>query len=160
MIIHSQLRLELHSFYLNELILLAISQLKAYISKDDELNKSTVYDTERPDTKKIKMDVNVLQTNGAFSLLEIELITGRSHQLRAHLAHLGNPIVGDFKYGDNKMNSFFENKFGLTYQFLYAYKVTFKEVPEKFDYLKNKAIAQGLPPMFKKIKKDVFKFRI
>ena len=129
-------------------------------SKDDELNKSTVYDTERPDTKKIKMDVKVLQTNGAFSLLEIELITGRSHQLRAHLAHLGNPIVGDFKYGDNKMNSFFENKFGLTYQFLYAYKVTFKEVPEKFDYLKNKTIAQGLPPMFKKIKKDVFKFRI
>ena len=89
---------------------------EAYISKDDELNKST--------------------------------------------AHLGNPIVGDFKYGDNKMNSFFENKFGLTYQFLYAYKVTFKEVPEKFDYLKNKTIAQGLPPMFKKIKKDVFKFRI
>ncbi len=133
---------------------------EAYISKDDELNKSTVYDTERPDTKKIKMDVKVLQTNGAFSLLEIELITGRSHQLRAHLAHLGNPIVGDFKYGDNKMNSFFENKFGLTYQFLYAYKVTFKEVPEKFDYLKNKTIAQGLPPMFKKIKKDVFKFRI
>ena len=128
---------------------------EAYISKDDELNKSTVYDTERPDTKKIKMDVK-----GAFSLLEIELITGRSHQLRAHLAHLGNPIVGDFKYGDNKMNSFFENKFGLTYQFLYAYKVTFKEVPEKFDYLKNKTIAQGLPPMFKKIKKDVFKFRI
>ena len=85
--------MELHSFYLNELILLAISQLKAYILKDDELNKSTVYDTERPDTKKIKMDVKVLQTNGAFSLLEIELITGRSHQLRAHLAHLGNPIA-------------------------------------------------------------------
>lgn len=133
---------------------------EAYISKDDEINKSTVYYTEKQDTKKIAMDVKVIQTNGAFSLLEIELITGRSHQLRAHLAHLGNPIVGDFKYGDNKMNSFFENKFGLTYQFLYAFKVTFKEVPDKFSYLKNKTIAQGLPPMFKKIKKDVFKFRI
>lgn len=133
---------------------------KAYISKDDENNKSTVYDAERPNTKQIAMDVKVIQTNGAFSLLEIELITGRSHQLRAHLAHLGNPIIGDFKYGDKKLNSFFDNKFGLSYQFLYAYKVTFKEVPEKFEYLKNKTIAEGLPPMFKKIKRDVFKFKI
>ena len=84
----------------------------------------------------------------------------KKSSVKSSFSYLGNPIVGDFKYGDNKMNSFFENKFGLTYQFLYAYKVTFKEVPEKFDYLKNKTIAQGLPPMFKKIKKDVFKFRI
>ncbi|SHI86593.1 23S rRNA pseudouridine955/2504/2580 synthase [Clostridium cavendishii DSM 21758] len=131
---------------------------EAYITKDDENNKSTVYAEARKDTKKIAMDVKNIQSNGLFSFVEIELITGRSHQLRAHLAFLGHPIVGDTKYGEKKLNSFFANKFGLNYQYLYAYKVIFKEVPEKLSYLQNKTIAQGLPPIFKKIKKDVFKF--
>ena len=106
------------------------------------------------------MEVKTVQTNGAYSLLEIDLITGRSHQIRAHLSHLGNPIIGDFKYGDKKLNSFFDNKFGLNYQFLYAYKLIFKGANGKLEYLKNKTIAEALPPMFKKIKKDVFKFTI
>ncbi|MEQ8154535.1 MAG: RluA family pseudouridine synthase [Clostridiaceae bacterium] len=133
---------------------------QAYISKDEENNISKIYDKQGPGTKEISMEVTTIQSNGAFSLIEIELITGRSHQLRAHLAHLGNPIIGDSKYGDKKINAFFNNKFGLDYQFLYAYKVIFKEVPEKFSYLKNKTIAETLPPMFKKIKTDVFKFSI
>lgn len=133
---------------------------KAYISKDEDRNKSSVYDVKRKDTKEIAMEVKTIQSNGAYSLLEIDLITGRSHQLRAHLAYLGNPIIGDDKYGDKKLNSFFNNKFGLNYQFLYAYKVIFKEVPESLAYMKNKTIAEVLPPMFKKIKKDVFKFKI
>lgn len=133
---------------------------EAYITKDEEYNKSTVYNENKPNTKKIAMDVKTIESNGAYSLIEIELITGRSHQLRAHLAFLGNPIVGDFKYGDRELNSFYENKYGLNYQFLYAYKVTFKDVPEKFSYLKNKTVAETLPPIFRKIKRDVFKFVI
>lgn len=132
---------------------------EAFITKDEGNNKSQVFYDNKSNTKKIAMDVKVLESDGLFSFLEIELITGRSHQLRAHLAFLGHPIVGDYKYGDRKLNSFFENKFGLTYQFLYAYKVAFKDVPEKFEYLKNKTITQALPPIFKKIKRDVFKVR-
>ncbi len=52
------------------------------------------------------MNVKTIQTCGSFSFIEIELLTGRSHQLRAHLNHLGNPIIGDSKYGDKKLNSF------------------------------------------------------
>lgn len=52
------------------------------------------------------MEISIVESNGAYSLLEIHLITGRSHQIRAHLAHLGNPIIGDNKYGDKKLNSF------------------------------------------------------
>ncbi|MBL4932360.1 RluA family pseudouridine synthase [Clostridium paridis] len=133
---------------------------EGYILKDQENNVSKIYNDRIPNSKKIAMEVKTIQSNGAYSLIEIDLITGRSHQLRAHLAHLGNPIIGDSKYGDKKLNDFFYNKFGLNYQFLYAYKVIFKEVPEKFSYLKNKTIAESLPPMFKKIKVDVFKFVI
>lgn len=131
---------------------------EGYILKNQENNVSKVYNDRVPNSKKIAMEVKTIQSNGAFSLIEIELITGRSHQLRAHLAELGNPIIGDAKYGEKKLNSFFNNKFALDYQYLYAYKVIFKNVPEKFSYLKNKTIAEGLPPMFKKIKTDVFKF--
>ncbi|MGL5151502.1 MAG: RluA family pseudouridine synthase [Clostridium sp.] len=133
---------------------------KGYILKNEESNISRIFDDKVKDSKEISMEVKTLQSNGAFSLLEIRLITGRSHQIRAHLSHLGNPIIGDTKYGDNKLNSFFINKFGLTYQFLYAYKLTFRDVQGKLGYLKNKTVAESLPPMFKKIKQDVFKFRI
>ena len=60
-------------------------------------NIAKVYDKEMPNTKKIAMEVKTIQSNGAFSFLEIDLITGRSHQIRAHLSHLGNPIIGDIK---------------------------------------------------------------
>ncbi|SHE51516.1 RluA family pseudouridine synthase [Clostridium fallax] len=130
---------------------------EAYITKDEENNISQVFENERKNTKKIAMEVKTLESNGAYSLIEINLITGKSHQLRAHLSFLGNPIIGDPKYGDKRLNSFFENKYGLNYQFLYAYKVIFKNVPEKFNHLKNKTIAETLPPIFKKIKRDVFK---
>ena len=111
---------------------------KGYISKDENENISKVYDKQVPNTKEISMEVKTLQSNGAFSLLEIDLITGRSHQIRAHLSHLGNPIIGDFKYGDKKINSYFDNKFGLNYQFLYAYKLIFRGGEGKLEYLKNR----------------------
>ncbi|WP_032120818.1 RluA family pseudouridine synthase [Clostridium amazonitimonense] len=131
---------------------------EAYISKDGEENRSKVFNERKPDTKKIAMEVKTIQSNGAFSFIEIDLLTGRSHQLRAHLSFLGNPIIGDVKYGDKKLNSFFNNKFGLDYQFLYAYKVIFKDCPESLSYMVNKTIAETLPPIFKKIKSDVFRF--
>ena len=106
------------------------------------------------------MKVKTVETNGAYSFLEIHLITGRSHQIRAHLAHIGNPIIGDAKYGKKEINVAFRNKFGLDFQFLYAYKLIFRETSGNLEYLKNKTIAQALPPLLKKIKQDVFKVTI
>lgn len=131
---------------------------EAYISKDEDSNISKVYDSPKPNTRKIAMEVKTMQSDGLYSFVEMDLITGRSHQLRAHLSHLGNPIVGDNKYGDKKLNSFFINKYGLNYQFLYAFKLVFKDCPDKLSYMENKTISESLPPIFKKIKNDVFKF--
>ncbi|WMJ80891.1 RluA family pseudouridine synthase [Clostridium sp. MB40-C1] len=131
---------------------------EAYISKDVQNNISKVYDNEQPDAKKIAMEVKVIDTVGSYSFLELDLITGRSHQLRAHLAHLGNYIIGDDKYGNKKLNSFFNNKYGLNYQFLYAYKLIFKDCPEELAYLENKTIVETMPPIFKRIKNDALKF--
>lgn len=133
---------------------------KGYILKNEENNVSKVYDKKVKDSKEISMEVKTIQTDGAFSFLEIDLITGRSHQIRAHLAHLGNPIIGDEKYGDRQLNSYFVNKYGLEFQYLYAYKLNFKNIDGKLAYLKNKVITVTLPPIFKKIKKDIFKIRL
>jgi 23S rRNA pseudouridine955/2504/2580 synthase len=137
---------------------MAKGKYEAYISKNEDSKVSKIYDEPRKDTREIAMEVTEVESCGTFSFIEIDLLTGRSHQLRAHLAHLGNPIVGDTKYGDAKMNSFFNNKYGLSYQYLYAYKIVFKDCPEKWAYLENKTIGETLPPIFKRIKKDVFKF--
>lgn len=137
---------------------IADKNYEAYIYKNEDENISKVFNEEKPDTKKIAMQVKTIQSCGTFSFVEMDLITGRSHQLRAHLAHLGNPIIGDSKYGEKKLNSFFVNKYGLNYQFLYAYKLIFKDCPEKLAYMENKTLGESLPPIFKKIKNDVFKF--
>jgi 23S rRNA pseudouridine955/2504/2580 synthase len=131
---------------------------EAYISKNEDNNISKVFDEPGSDRKQIAMDVKTIESVGSYSLVDLNLLTGRSHQLRAHLAYLGHYIIGDSKYGDKKLNSFFTNKYGLDYQYIYAYKVIFKNCPEKLKYMENKTIAETLPPVLKKIKNDVFKF--
>jgi 23S rRNA pseudouridine955/2504/2580 synthase len=128
----------------------------AYIHKDKEKNISSICEFSKKDTKRISMKIKNLKTCGLYSLIEINLITGRSHQLRAHLAYMGNPIIGDPKYGDSKVNSHFYNKYGLVYQYLYAYKLHFKNSTKDFSYINGKTITASLPPIFKKIKNDLF----
>jgi 23S rRNA pseudouridine955/2504/2580 synthase len=130
---------------------------KAYILKDVENNKVTVSEEKIRNGKEIVTRVINIESIGQFSHVDIELITGRSHQIRAHLSWMGNAIVGDPKYGDRKMNSFFTNKYGLENQLLVAYKVVFRNCPEQLSYLEGKAITMALPQLFKKIKHDLFK---
>lgn len=68
----------------------------------------------------------VLATRGPCSLVELELVTGRTHQLRAHLAHLQSPIVGDDEYGAREKNRYARDKLGLERQFLHAAKLSFE----------------------------------
>jgi len=131
---------------------------KAYILKDKNKNLSKVIENQVPESKEISMEVKTLESCGIYSLIEIKLITGRSHQIRAHLSKIGKSIVGDSKYGNKEINNFFINKYSLNYQFLYAYKYIFKDPRNELAYLKNRVVTASLPPIFKKIKTDVFKF--
>lgn len=130
----------------------------AYLQKDRRANKVRVFDNEVKNSKEIITDVKIVDTVGQFSQVEVDLITGKSHQIRAHLAHLGSPLLGDHKYGDKKVNSFFLNKYGLEDQMLVAYKIVFRNCPEGIRHLEEKTISMHIPGYFKKIKNDVFKF--
>lgn len=132
---------------------------KAYIKKDPRTNKSVVYGRKYENSKEIKMNVKNVDTNGVISLIEIELITGRSHQIRSHLKYLGNPIVGDLKYGNKELRNYFFNKYGIENQMLFAYKLIFDEINENMEmnYLSKKVVVMPFPSIFKRIVKQEFK---
>lgn len=86
-----------------------------------------------------------------YSLLSINLLTGRTHQIRVHLASISHPVVGDRKYGDFATNKIFKERFGLNYQLLHAYSISFDSLMEPLSYLSNKTFIAPLSPQFTKI---------
>lgn len=96
--------------------------LKAFLQKNEDQNTVYISEVQSPGYKPIETKYKVIRSNGTFSMLEIQLLTGRTHQIRAHLAFLGYPILGDGKYGLNLMNK----ETGYKHQALCSYKLIFK----------------------------------
>jgi len=96
-------------------------ELHSYLVKDERKSRVYVSDTPVKGSVKIITKYRVLSCENDISRLEVELITGRTHQIRAHLAHIGHPIIGDGKYGTNAVN----RAMGAKRQMLWAYKLIF-----------------------------------
>lgn len=121
------------------------NRLISYLFKDSK--KSTVYisDIPKPGYQKIITSYKLINksTSKNLSLLDITLETGKTHQIRAHLAHIKLPIIGDGKYGINSINKDFKQK----YQLLSSYSLTFNiEEKNKLSYLNKKNIKQKTLP--------------
>jgi 23S rRNA pseudouridine955/2504/2580 synthase len=129
--------------------------LEDYLLKNEDKNKVKVVKSDVDGAKKISTYIKVLKKSNEFSLLEIDLITGRTHQIRAHLSHIGHPIVGDVKYGDANINKNFREKYNLNSQFLHAYKIAMNGLIY-LDYLNGKEFVAELPPILEKIERDWF----
>ncbi len=98
-------------------------KLQGYLQKDEKTNQVNILTMPAESAKEIATAYQPLETNGRLTLLQVHLITGRSHQIRAHLASIGHPIVGDPKYGDFKLNREMYQQFQVKHQLLHAYSM-------------------------------------
>jgi len=108
--------------------------LKGYLFKDAKKNRVFVTDTPQAGAKSCQTNYRVLTSQKGLSLVECQLITGRTHQIRAQFAHAGHPLLGDGKYGK------LDKRFDRNYQALYSYKLTFEFTTEagELEYLNGK----------------------
>lgn len=123
--------------------------LSAYLTKNEKKNMVTVTDYQAPNSKKIITEYTVLDYYPDASLLEVKLHTGRTHQIRAHLAHIGHPLYGDGKYGNEK---------GRYRQALYSYKLHFNFSDENIlSYLNHKTFQANNIELLDEYKEKKFK---
>lgn len=131
---------EIHKYYL--CVLHGIPKeksgiLEGYLEKNESKNKVFVSKGQKDNSKPIRTKYRVLKSRNNLSLVEVELLTGRTHQIRAHFSSIGHPLLGDGKYGKNELNK----KSGLKKQCLCSYKLVFDFTTDagSLEYLNKRA---------------------
>lgn len=127
------------------------SYIKGYLTKDEKTNKVTVTSKPSGEASPIETSYQVIASNGRYTLLEVHLITGRTHQIRAHLASIGHPIAGDYKYGSRTANECLKSEYKLTHQLLHAYRLEMPAITGELENLSNKIFTAPLPKRFTNI---------
>ncbi len=129
--------------------------LSGKIVKDEEKNTSRVIEEEGDEGRNAETLVRPLKTGGGFTLAEVRLMTGRTHQIRVHLAWAGYPLIGDAKYGDPEINRKMKDELGLTTQLLHAYRLVFADMKEPLSYLNGQAVEAEPPARFREITRQL-----
>ena len=129
--------------------------ITGYLTKDENTNRVTVHEEPAEGGAVIETEYEPSAycrdgQGGEYTLLFVALITGRTHQIRAHLASVGHPIIGDVKYGDRSLNERMRREYGISHQMLYACRITFPEMPAPMEYLSGRTFAAPEPAEFKK----------
>ena len=154
----------LHKYY-RTLVVGALTQeaeIEGVLYKDEKTNTVTVRPV--PGSMEEASDGHLIKTRYVpvklrsdpdgrheLTLLEVELITGRSHQIRAHLASIGHPVVGDPKYGSSRRNEYFRREYGLKGQLLHAGRLVFPQLKEELAYLSGREFTAPVPKLFSDI---------
>lgn len=130
-------------------------EITAYLKKDEEKNQVRISKREG-NGKKTMTKYRPLACAKGYTLLEIHLITGKTHQIRAHMQSIGHPVVGDRKYGSEHSNQKFREEYALSNQFLHAIRVEWKEKDGPLGYLYGKEMTALLPKTLQEICDGLF----
>ena len=131
-------------------------EISAFLSKEEGKNQVRISKEAGIHGKESITRYRPLAYHSGYTLLEIHLITGKTHQIRAHMQDMGHPVVGDRKYGDTKVNQEFRQVFGLSNQFLHGARLVFSDTNGSLGYLKGKTLIAPLPKVFQQIVEDIF----
>ena len=133
-------------------------QLKDKMEKDEKTNTVRVLDLESDSGKIMETVARPLKAAKGYTLVEVELVTGRTHQIRAHLSKAGFPVIGDVKYAIRGQNKKLEQEFKLSTQLLHAYKLCFDDGIAPLEYMRGKEIKADLPANFEAISDSLFNY--
>ena len=128
--------------------------LKGRLIKDQKTNTVKILDIGASEGREIETIARPIRRIGDFTLVEIKLVTGRTHQIRAHMASVGHPVIGDVKYAGGKaadVNRKLKQRFGLSTQLLHSCRITFKEGIGPLERLTGRSIEVDLPEEFERI---------
>lgn len=130
-------------------------KISGYLQKNEAANTVKISRNRTSDSQdSIETQYRPLAVQKEYTYLEVELITGKTHQIRAHLASIGHPLIGDAKYGTEKINRLLEKKYRLNHQLLHAYRVSFPTIAEGCgSLLSNKEFVAPEPEQFVRLKK-------
>lgn len=123
-------------------------EIDGYLRKDEKTNKVTITSQNKEDSSLIRTSYKPICNNGKCTLLKVKLITGKTHQIRAHLASVGHGIVGDSKYGDSKQNQYYMKNYGLKHQLLHAGIISFCKNEGRLSYLHGREFKAQYPKIF------------
>lgn len=127
-------------------------KITGFLIKDEKTNQVKVLGKAADNADYIETEYTPLQGNKEYTLLKVKLITGKTHQIRAHLSSIGCPIIGDGKYGDKNINDKFRQKFRLTHQLLHSYEMIFpKDIQGELNNLSGLQLTAELPDYFSRI---------
>ena len=132
------------------------SYIKGYLMKDEKNNKvtlkETVNESEYEQYVPIETAYSPIAWKNGYTYLEVELITGKTHQIRAHLSSKGHPLLGDEKYGDRKWNSRFEEYKIPKWQLLHSYRLEFPEMDGEFADISKCSFVAKEPEIYEKLR--------
>ena len=131
------------------------SYVKGYLIKDEKTNKVTVFkESVTKEALPIETEYIPIAWNKEMTLLKVHLVTGRTHQIRAHLASLSHPLLGDYKYGDRNWNAPYKKKYQIEDQMLHAYELQLPSMKAPLEDLSGMCFQAKVPSLFWKLIKE------